>query len=189
VGLAKGADDFGGVAVLAVDGLVHGAHVVGGDASGESVEGELDLRPAAEGFVADEWNGLVGREVVPVVVENGEVEGLDGTVCSVGGDHVDLMVIEGAIEEAEIHRSRRASEVEAVGGAETGEAVGALLEFVTDTETHLPGEFCGLAECGDVKALSVVAADDHGEGIVEAEGRGYGDLEALVVEAADGRED
>jgi hypothetical protein len=57
----------GGVAMLAVDGFVHGAHVVGGDFAGERVESELDLRPALERFFADQRDGLVGREVVLVV--------------------------------------------------------------------------------------------------------------------------
>ena len=44
VGLAELADDVGGVAMLAVDGFVHGAHVGGGDAAGEGLERGLDLR-------------------------------------------------------------------------------------------------------------------------------------------------
>src|SRR5579863_10128515 len=90
MGGAKFADNFGGVAVLTVNGFVHGAHVVGGDVSGEGVEGRLDLRPAAERVVADERHGLVGREVVAVVLKDGEVKGLDGAVGGIGGNHVDL---------------------------------------------------------------------------------------------------
>jgi len=43
---AELADYFGGVAVLAVDGLVHRAHVVRGDFAVDGVEGRLHLRPA-----------------------------------------------------------------------------------------------------------------------------------------------
>ena len=39
---AKFAHDFGGIAMLAVDGFVHGAHVVCGDFSGQGVESGLE---------------------------------------------------------------------------------------------------------------------------------------------------
>jgi len=77
---AEIADHLGGVAVLAVDRLVHRAHVVGGDFSGEGIEGGPDLRPALEGFVAHQRDGLVGREIVLVVFKRRKPEGLNGSI-------------------------------------------------------------------------------------------------------------
>ena len=63
------------VAVLAVDGFVHGAHVVCGDSSGESVESNARSRgQRREGFIAHQRDSLVGREVVAVVFESDQVE-------------------------------------------------------------------------------------------------------------------
>ena len=147
------------------------------------------MRPAAEGFVAHEGHGLVGREVMAVIIENREMKGLNGTVGGVGGDHVDLVRVESAVEETEVHGARVSIEAEAVGGFEAVKTVGTLLEFVTDTETHLRREGRGLAEGSDMEALGVVRANDHGERVVETKGWSGGDLVALLVEAADGCED
>src|ERR1700751_4717497 len=174
--------------MLAVDGLVHGAHVVGGYLSGERAESGLDLRPALEGRVAHERNGLIGREVVLVIREDGEPEGGDGTVGGVSGDHVDLAGVEGAVEKAEVHGAGGSGKLESVRGAEAGKAVGALLEFVADTELPFWRVLCGLAEGSEVQAAGVVSADDHGEGVVEAEGRTDGDMVFRGVEAAHGIE-
>ena len=78
MGGAELADDFGGVAVLGVDEVVHGLDFFGGELAGEVVDGELDLGVGAEGIFANEGDGLVGREVVEVVGEDGEVEGSMG---------------------------------------------------------------------------------------------------------------
>jgi hypothetical protein len=99
------------------------------------------------------------------------------------------MGVERAIEQAEVHGAGRGGELEAVGGAEAGQAVGALLEFVADAETPLGRVFCGLAEGGEVQAAGVVAANDHGEGVFKAERRGDDDVVAGGVEGADGGED
>ena len=120
--------------MLAVDGFVHGAHIVGGDFASERVESGLYLRPAPERFGAHQRDGLVGREVVLVVFKRSESECLDGAVSGVGGDHVNLMSIERAIEQAEVHGAGRGGEFQPVGGAQTGKPVGALFEFISDAE-------------------------------------------------------
>jgi len=97
--------------------------------------------------------------------------------------------VKGAIEQAEVHGAGWGSEAEAVGGAEAGKAVGALLEFIADAETPPRGVAGRLGERGELKAAGVVAADDHGEGVFEAEGLGGDDVVAGGVETADGLED
>jgi hypothetical protein len=39
--------------VLAVDGFVHGSHIVCCNSSGKSIEGGLHLRPSPQRFIAD----------------------------------------------------------------------------------------------------------------------------------------
>ena len=63
---------------------------------------------ALQSFGAHQGNGLVGREVVPVVLERSDTKCLDRSVSGIGGDHIDLMCIEGAVEQAEVHGAWRA---------------------------------------------------------------------------------
>jgi hypothetical protein len=78
--LAKLAHHVGWVAMLPVDCFVHGAHICGGDLSCQSVEGELYLRPPLERLPTDQRDGLIGREVVPVILKGYEAQGLNRTV-------------------------------------------------------------------------------------------------------------
>ncbi len=86
--------------MLGVYGQVHGAHVVGGDFAGEAVEGYGDRWPALERVFADQGDRFVGGEVVAVVVEGYEIQGLDGAVGGVAGYDVYLLGGESAVEEA-----------------------------------------------------------------------------------------
>ena len=102
-GLAEGADDGGGVLVLCVHGVVEAADVGGGEFACEIGEGGAKLGEAGERRLADDGDGIVGREVVAVVFEGDEAEGVDEAVGGVPGDDVDLTIDEGAVDEAEIH--------------------------------------------------------------------------------------
>ena len=62
-----------------------------GDAAGESLQSSPDLGPAGEGFVAHQRDGLVGREVMAVVLERYQVQRRDGAIGGVGGNHVYLV--------------------------------------------------------------------------------------------------
>ena len=182
------ADDVRGIAMLSVDGLVHSAHVVRADFAGKGVEGGRDLRPATERIIAHQRDCIVWREVMTIILERNKAERLDRPVGGVGRDHVDLARIECAVEQAEVHGARRSVEMQIVSGAQPGQAVGALLEFVSNAEAPLRRVGRGLAECGEMKALRVVSADDHGEGIFEAERFGDGDAVARCIEPAHSRE-
>ena len=91
-GLAEGADDGGGVLMLRVDGEVEAADVGGGEFAGEIGEGGAELGESSEGGLADDGDGVIGREVVAVVSEGDEAEGIDEAVGGVAGDDVDLMI-------------------------------------------------------------------------------------------------
>jgi len=80
--------------------------------------------------VADDGDGVIGREIVEIVFEGNEVERVDEAVGGIAGDDVDLMIDEGSIEEAEVHDIGRGGEVEIVAGTPAGEAVGAFEKFV-----------------------------------------------------------
>jgi len=48
-------------------------------------------------------NGIVRRKIVAVVGESNEAEGIDQAVRGIYRHNIDLMIDEGAIDEAEIH--------------------------------------------------------------------------------------
>jgi hypothetical protein len=174
--------------MLAVDGVVHGLHLFGGDLTCELIGCGLDLGTAGERIFAHQRDGLIGREVVEIVGEDGEAEGADGAVRRVAGDDIDLVVGEGAVEQAEIHGAGRAGEVQVVCGGEAGQAIGARLELVTDAKAELRGDAGGVGDGVEIEATGVVGADDHGKGVLEAERRLDVDFVARFVEAADGGE-
>src|ERR1700691_4980557 len=131
--VTKFSHDFGQIAMLAVDGFVHRAHIVRGNSSGKSVERSLNLRPALERLRAHQRNRLVRRKVAAVVFKSCESEGLDGAVGGVGGDHVYLVRIKSAIEQPQIHGARSGGKLESVCGAQSVQAVGALLKLIADS--------------------------------------------------------
>ena len=92
VGLAEGADDGGGVLVLGIDGVVEAADVGGGEFSGEIGQRGAELGKSGESGLANDGDGVVGREVVLVVDERNEVERLNEPVRGVACNDVHLFV-------------------------------------------------------------------------------------------------
>src|SRR5580692_1219800 len=106
---------------------------------------------------------------------------VDETVGGISGDDVDLVIDQGAIEEAEVHNVWRGGEVEAVAVAPTVETIGALEEFVADTGVPLRSDCGEIRHGAEMEIVGVVAADDQGEGVFEAERFGELEIETLSV--------
>src|SRR5467141_2322716 len=181
-GLAEGADDYGGVLMLGVDGEVEAADVGGGEFAGEIGEGSAKLGESGEGGLADDGDGVVGREIVAVVFEGDEAEGIDEAIGGVAGDDVDLTIDQGAVDEAEIHHFGRFGEMKIVAIAPAAEAVGALEEFVADAGAPFGGDGSDIGDFLQMEIFGVVAADDHGESVFKTEGLGDFEMEAIGVE-------
>jgi len=98
--LAEGADDYGGVLMLGVDGEVEASDVGGGEFAGEIGEGGAKLGESGERGLADDGDGVVWREVMAIVFEGDEAEGVNEAVGGVAGNDVDLTIDEGAVDEA-----------------------------------------------------------------------------------------
>jgi hypothetical protein len=182
---AEGADDDGDVLLLGVDGVVEATHVGGGEFASEIGESGSELRELREGGLPDDGDGVVGREVVAVVFEGDEAEGIDEAVGGVAGDDVDLMIDEGAIDQAEIHDAGLLVEVQGVAVAPSAEAVGALEKFVADADAPFGREGNDVGDFLQMEIFRVVAANDHGESVFEAERLGNFELEAIGVELFD----
>jgi len=185
VGSTKGADDSNSVLVLGIHGIVEAADVGGGEFTSEVRERGTKLRESRERGLADDGDGVVRGKVVAVVFEGHEAEGVNEAVGGVTGHDVHLMIHEGAVDEAEVHDFGCSGKVEIVAVAPTTEAVGALEEFVADAGAPFGGEGRDIRDLLQVKILRVVAADDHGESVFEAEGLGDFEMKAIGVELLD----
>ena len=183
--MAEVADDGGDVALVGVDLGVEVAHVGGGEFSGEIGEGGAELREFLNRGLADDGDGVIGREVVMVVFEGDEMEGVDEAVGGVAGDDVGLMANEAAIEEAEVHDSGGFGEMEIVTFDKAGETVGAFEKFVADSGAPFRGDSNDVGEFLEMEGLCVIGANDHGEGVFEAERFGDFEMEAVGVATFD----
>src|SRR5580693_9418169 len=116
-----------------------------------------------------------------VVFEDKQVERGNQAIGSVAGDQIDLLVLQGASEKAEIHDLRRGGEVQAVGGHQSFVAIGTFHEFVTESGAPLRSVGSGLRDGFQTQAAGVVAANFDGESVVEAERCAHGQIEALLI--------
>jgi hypothetical protein len=171
--------------VESVDGVIEAADVGSGKFAGEIRERRAELRETGERGLADDGDGVVGREVVAVIGKGDEAEGVDEAVGGIAGDDVDLMIEKGAIEKAEVHDFRRFGEAQMVAVAQGAEAVGALEEFVADADAPFGGDWSDVGEFLEMKIFGVGTANDHGEGVFEAERLGDFEAEAIGVELLD----
>src|SRR5712692_583379 len=178
----EGADDGGSVLVLGVNGVIESANVGGGKPAAKICEGAAELGELRECGLAHDGDGVVGREVVAIVVEGDEAKGIDETIGGIASDDVHLMIHKRAIDEAEVHDFRRFRKAEMVAGAKTGEPVGALEKFVAHTGTPLRRDRSEIGDGAEVKIPGIVAANDEYESIFEAERLGDFEMETLGVQ-------
>ena len=167
--------------MLGVDFGVHVAHVGGGDFSGEVGEGCAKGRKFGERVAADDWYGVVGREIVAIVGEADEVQRVDEAVGGIAGDDVYFFIDERTVDKAEVHHAGSFGEVQAVALDETAVAVGALEKFVADSGTPTRGDRDDVGNFGQMKLVGVGTADNHRECVFESERLGDIEIEALGV--------
>ncbi len=182
LGRAEGTHNGGSVLMLGINGVIEPANVGGGELASEIRQRGAELRELRECGLAHDGDGVVGREVVAVVLEGDEAESINEAISGVAGDDVHLMIQKRAIDEAEVHDFRRFGKVEMVAGAETGESVGALEKFVAHTGTPLRRDRSEIGNRAEVKILGIVAANDEYEGIFEAKRLGDFEMETLGVQ-------
>lgn len=168
MGRAEVPDDGDGIAMLGVDERVEMAHIVGGDFAGEISQGASELRKFFEREMANDGDGIIGREIAEVIVERNEMQRVNETVRGIAGDYVDLMIDKGAIEEAKIHDAGLRGKAEAVTIGPAAKTVGTLEEFITDADAESRSYGGEVAHGAEVVAGGIGMAHDHGERICEA---------------------
>lgn len=113
-----------------IDGLGHRLHRVVVERGRQRVELRRELRIAFKRALADHGRRVVRREEVLVVLERHDAEALHAAVGRVDEADLQLIVVQGRIDEPRIHLLQlRAAELHAVGGEQRLQAVGAIREF------------------------------------------------------------
>ena len=180
-------DDLRDVLVPRVGGVVHRLHVVGGDAARQALERGAHLRIAQQRRGARDRRRVVGRKVVPVVLELDEIEALDQAGRRVAGDEIDLAARQRAVAEREIHHAAARREPQAVRLRQAGIAVRPLEKLVAEARPparRLPRRIVDRLEA---ERAGVAAAHENRERVVEAERRQQR-ASAPRVQIAHGRE-
>jgi hypothetical protein len=69
---------------------------------------------APQGGAVEHGHRLVGREIVAVINERGELEGGDLSIRGIAGNHIHLAIRQSPIGQAQIHVPRRRSKHQAI---------------------------------------------------------------------------
>src|SRR3954451_12721408 len=95
-------------------------------------------------LLADDWYGLVRREVVLVIREHKQVHRGDQAVCGIASRKINLMVLQRSREKAQIHDSWLLCKMQAVGRDHPLISVGTFHEFVAEACSPLRRDFRSL---------------------------------------------
>src|SRR5579872_5493651 len=168
-------------AMLAVHGVVQGAHVLIGNLSRQWGQGVAQLGMAGQRLLAHDGYGVVGREVALVVLEHSQIEHRNEAVGGVAGGQVNLLIHQGAVEQAQVHNQRRPGEAEAVGRHQALVAVRALHKFVAEPGAPLRRVLRRLRNGGQMQAARVRPTNFDGKCVIEAKRRQNRKMELLLV--------
>jgi hypothetical protein len=133
LGVFQRGNDFLRVTMLPVDRIVQLLHFLVTNFSRQVVQRARNLWMLLHYFGAYYRNSLVRREIVTIVFQHKQVEGRDQAIGSIARDQIDLLLLERTRKQAKIHDARRLSEVKAVSGGESLEAVRTFHELIAES--------------------------------------------------------
>ena len=97
------------------------------------------MKLSIQGLVAYHGDSLIGREIVPVILEDEQVQSYQ-TVGRVAGGEINLVIAESAREQAQVHDARGFEAKRAVGSSQPTVSVGSLHELVAESSAPLRSE-------------------------------------------------
>src|ERR1700690_2417291 len=114
---------------------------------------------------------LIRREGALVVLEDFEVHDCEQAVGGIAGGHPHLLLLEGLVEEPQVHGLHGAFEPQVVGAHQGRKAIRAVDILIAPA--YLPGllRARGIAQGLELGGAGVDAPDHHCEGVVETERR------------------
>src|SRR6185437_947968 len=125
---------------------------------------------AGERAAYDDYS-LIGRKIMPVVGENGDIAGEQLPVRCISRDDVHRTRFERAIEQAKIHDARRGGEFEAISLHESVVTVRTLHELVAEAGSPGRSVTNSLRNRKQLMAARIWSANHDSETVIEAERR------------------
>src|ERR1700751_3196182 len=102
-GLTEGPHHHYVIALVGIHFGVEMAHFVGGDFPAKAGERGTKLRKSRQGLSPHDGYGIIGRKIMAIIFKDGEMQRIDQSIGGIAGDHVDLLIDKGAIDQAEVH--------------------------------------------------------------------------------------
>src|SRR5580658_8947298 len=133
-----------------------------------------------EGGFTYHGHGLIGREIAAIVAEDDQAKRGDQPVSGIACYDVHLLLLQSAIQQAQIHDARLSDEAEAVSLCPAAIAVRTLHELVPEARTPLRRVGHHVGDHTEMQAPGILAADDDRERVVEAERRADVKMEAVA---------
>ena len=104
-----------------------------------------------------------------IIFKHDEIKRGDQAVSVCASHDINLIILQSAIEQAQIHYARGFSEFETVFCGQPFVAIGPLNEFITNAKTQLPRDGSGIGKRFQAQAACIGAAHHHGKSVIEAE--------------------
>src|SRR5208282_572110 len=132
-------------------------------------------------FSTHDRDCFVWRKVMMVVLQHKEVQRRNQSIGIVPGNQIHLPLFKGPRQQSQIHDARRSGKTKSVAGDEPFVSIGTLHEFVSETGAPLWRKLGGLRQRLQLQMARVIAADHHGEGVIESKRWPYAETELCFV--------
>ena len=130
-------DDLHRILFLPIDCIVQVTHVFGADLPGQPLQPSPDSGIRLERLRTNDWNCLVRREVMLIILQYDQSERRDQAICIRTGDDINLLALQCAIEKAEVHNPRRLGELKAISFHQPGVSVRSFAELIANAHSHV----------------------------------------------------
>src|SRR5207253_2865989 len=169
------------IPVLPLDGVVHLQHLLIGDFSRQFRQCLAHFRMARDRGLSNHGDCLVWREIIAIILEHEKIEGGNEPVSRIAGNQIDLLFLQRAIQQPEIHNARRLGKAKAVGGGQAFVTVRTLHELVPKSRSPMRRVSGRLRNCLQMQATSILSSDLNREGVIKAERRTESEMKPPVV--------
>src|ERR1700688_608180 len=168
VGLAILADHRGYVALLPIDKTVQVAHVLPADFAAQFRQRSPQLRKFFKRGSADDGHCVVWRKIVAVIFQDHQMQRVDDAVGGVASHNVNFVILQSAVNQAEVHHAGLLGKMQAVSLAPSTKTVRTLQKFKTNADAPPGSDRNEVRHALQMKPLRVLAAYDHRKGVFKA---------------------
>src|ERR1700692_626753 len=181
VGLAILADYRGHVALLPIDKIIEVAHVLPADFAAQLRQCAAQLRKFFKRGPANDWYCVIWWKVMAVIFQDHQMQRVDDAVGGVAGHNVHFVILQRAINQAEVHHAGLLAESQAVALAPSTKTIRALQKFKPNADAPLRSYRREVRHAPKMKLPRVLTAYDHRKGVFKAQWLGNFKIKSLTV--------